>query len=100
VVTSAHSGVEMGRPAWPPLCALSPRQWRIWHGPRAAKRTPERLNLFNAVARMIADDLKRIAVRYTELINPGQSPDMTDAQKAVWLLHLGKALHAALLHYK
>jgi hypothetical protein len=46
---------------------------------------------------MTTDDLKRIAARYTELMSPGVWPDMTDAQKAVSLLHVGKALQAALL---
>jgi hypothetical protein len=46
---------------------------------------------------MTADDLKCIAERYTELINPGQWVGMTDPQKAVSLFHVGKAPHAALL---
>jgi hypothetical protein len=46
---------------------------------------------------MTSDDLKRIAERYTELMSPGVWADMTDAQKAVSLLHVGKALQAALL---
>jgi hypothetical protein len=46
---------------------------------------------------MTADDLKRIAERYTELTHPGEWQHMTDAQKAVSLLHAGRALHAALL---
>jgi hypothetical protein len=46
---------------------------------------------------MTADDLKRIAERYTELMHPGEWPHMTDAQRAVSLLHVGKALHTALL---
>jgi hypothetical protein len=35
---------------------------------------------------MTADDLKRIAERYTELMHPGEWQHMTDAQKAVSLL--------------
>jgi hypothetical protein len=46
---------------------------------------------------MTADDLKRIAERYTELMSRGVWADMTDAQKAVSLLHVGRALKAALL---
>jgi hypothetical protein len=46
---------------------------------------------------MTADNLKCIAERYTELINPGQWIGMTDAQKAVSLFHAGQAPHAALL---
>jgi hypothetical protein len=46
---------------------------------------------------MTSDDLERIAERYTELMHPGEWPRMSDAQKAVSLLHVGKALHAALL---
>lgn len=46
---------------------------------------------------MTADDFKRIAERYTELMNPGLWPDMSDAQKAVQLLTVGKALQAELL---
>jgi hypothetical protein len=46
---------------------------------------------------MTADDFKRIAERYTELMSPGVWADMTDAQKAVSLLYVGKALQAALL---
>jgi hypothetical protein len=46
---------------------------------------------------MTEDDLKRIAERYTELMSPGVWADMTDAQRAVSLLHVGRALKAALL---
>jgi hypothetical protein len=43
---------------------------------------------------MTADDFKRIAARYTELMHPGEWARMSDAQKAVQLLTVGKALHA------
>ena len=46
---------------------------------------------------MTADDFKRIAERYTELMNPGEWSRMSDAQKAVSLLHVGRVLKAALL---
>jgi len=42
---------------------------------------------------MAADDLTRIAERYTELMHPGGWPRMSDAQNAV-SLHIGKALGA------
>jgi hypothetical protein len=46
---------------------------------------------------MTADDFKRIAARYTELMHPGEWARMSDGQKAVQLLTIGKALQAALL---
>jgi hypothetical protein len=46
---------------------------------------------------MTADDLKRIAERYTEPMHPGEWQHMTDTQKAVSPLHIGKAQHAELL---
>jgi hypothetical protein len=46
---------------------------------------------------MTANDLKRIAERYTELMRPGEWSRMSEAQKAVQLLTIGKALQAALL---
>ena len=46
---------------------------------------------------MSAEDLKRIAERYTELMNPGTWHDLTDAQKAVALLQVVKAVQAALM---
>ena len=46
---------------------------------------------------MTADDLRGIAERYAELMRPGEWLRMSDAQKAVQLLTVGKALQAALL---
>jgi hypothetical protein len=53
--------------------------------------------LIGSGAPMTADDLKRIAERCTKLMHPGEWPHMTDAQEAVQLLSVGKALQAALL---
>jgi hypothetical protein len=46
---------------------------------------------------MTADDLKCITERYSELMRPGEWPRISDAKKAVQLLTVGMALHAALL---
>jgi hypothetical protein len=46
---------------------------------------------------MTEDDLMRAAARYTELVNPGFWPEMTERQKGVVFLQAGTMAKAFLL---